>query len=372
MICPSQNYSWAAVSGAHPRYSTPEGISLRNPRITSLEVARLAGVSRATVSLVLNNSDRVSLSPGTRKRVFEAAEQLGYKPNSAARMLVSGVSETIGLVVTNPSVLLHDAYIPQILYGIEKANSEMGFHVLLEGLRTDDQDVTYDNLVKSRRIDGLIVLNPRANDLALASLIDRGFPVVLIGSLGHPEEYSVTSPGDSAMAEAARHIVELGHRRIGAITFAPLSFTGARDRLKLLRDMLWRCGATLEDDCVEVGDFSADSGYEAAIRLLKRRPDLTAIFAGNDTIAIGLLNAAQELGRKIPSDLSVIGYDDLHFAHRLNPPLTTVFSDGVSQGVAAAKMLFARLGHGEIGPSRITLEASFVQRASTQRAPSPD
>ncbi|PZU84498.1 MAG: LacI family transcriptional regulator [Shinella sp.] len=342
---------------------------MNSKRITSHDVARRAGVSRATVSIVLNGSQRVSLSEETRSRVLKAATELGYKPNSAGRMLVSGLSETIGLVVSDPSILLVDQFIPQVLYGIEKANREMGFHVLVEGLESREKNATYDNLVESRRIDGLIVLNPRADDEALVSLIEKAFPVVLVGSLRHPLENSVIFSTRRAIAAAVDHVIELGHSRIGAITFSPTGFVATEARLAALSLGLQKHGLELDSNAVGYGNFSAESGYRAAIDLLKRRPDLTTVFAGNDTIAIGVLSAAHELGRRVPESLSVVGFDDLHFAPWLTPPLTTVKTDGVRQGMIAAQMLFARLGYSGMDASRVRLEPELVIRESTTKSP---
>lgn len=338
-------------------------------RVTSHDVARRAGVSRATVSLVLNRSESVTLSKETRERVLQAAADLGYKPNSAGRMLVSGLTETIGLLVSDPSILLVDQYIPQLLYGIEKANRQMGFHVLVEGLEARGEAGAYDNLVESRRIDGLIVVNPRAGDEALVSLIDKGFPLVLVGSVRHPSEVSVTFTTRNVIGEAVDHVVGLGHRRIGAIAFSPRDFVSTSARLAALAAGLERHGLTLDDDAVSDGNFSAESGYLAAKALLARRPDLTTIFAGNDTIAIGVLNAAQELGRRVPADLSIVGFDDLPFARWLTPALTTIRTDGVRQGMIAAEMLFARLNQRPLDNARVRMEPELVVRASTSRAP---
>lgn len=335
-------------------------------RVTSHDVARRAGVSRATVSLVLNRSESVTLSKETRERVLQAAADLGYKPNSAGRMLVSGLTETIGLLVSDPSILLVDQFIPQVLYGIEKANREMGFHVLVEGLEASGG--AYDNLVESRRIDGLIVVNPRAGDKALVSLIEKDFPLVLVGSVRHPAEVSVTFTTRGVIDKAVDHVVGLGHSRIGAITFSPRDFVSTNARLTALAGGLARHGLALDEDAVGDGNFSAESGYLAAKALLARRPDLTAIFAGNDTIAIGVMNAAHELGRRVPGDLSIVGFDDLPFARWLTPPLTTIRTDGVRQGMIAAEMLFARLKRRPLENPRVRMEPELIVRDSTARA----
>ena len=338
---------------------------MSSTRITSHDVARRAGVSRTTVSLVLNKSQSVTLNPKTRERVLQAASDLGYRPNSAGRMLVSGISETIGLVVSDPSILRVDQFIPQILYGIEQANRQMGFHVLVEGLEKHGSASAYDNLVESRRIDGLIVVNPRADDAALVALIEKDFPLVLVGSVRHPAEMSVTFSTRAAIAAAVDHVVSLGHRRVGAITFWPKGFVAADARLMTLAACLGHHGLTLDPDAVEDGDFSPESGYRAARALLDRRPDVSVIFAGNDTIAIGVLSAVHERGLRVPDDLSIVGFDDLPFAPWLTPSLTTIRMDGVKQGTIAAGMLSARLRHRPIETPRVRLEPEFVVRRST-------
>ncbi|MCJ2066021.1 LacI family transcriptional regulator [Methylobacterium sp. J-088] len=337
-------------------------------RVTSHDVARQAGVSRATVSLVLNRSESVVIAKETRERVLRAAGELGYKPNSAARMLVSGQSETIGLIVSDPSILLVDQFVTQVLYGVETANRQLGLHVLVAGLESDGPGSTYDDLVESRRIDGLIVLNPKAGDAALISLIEKDFPLVLVGSVRHPREVAVTFATRPALMKAVDHVVGLGHRRVGAITFSPRSFIATEARLAALEAGLRAHGLALDADAIEIGDFSPESGHCAGLALLSRRPDVTAIFAGNDTIAIGVLSAAHALGRTVPQDLSLVGFDDLPFAPWLTPALTTIRTDGVHQGQIATQMLFERLNGRSPAVPRVRLEPDFIVRASTGSA----
>jgi DNA-binding LacI/PurR family transcriptional regulator len=337
---------------------------MSDDKVTSHDVARRAGVSRTTVSIVLNQSTNVVLSAETRERVLRAASDLGYRPNSAARMLVKGNTETIGLVISRPEILPHDGFIPQLLLGISRVNQQHGFRVLVEGLDIDDAPRTYQSLVEERRIDGLIVLNPRTDDPDLRSLVDRDFPLVLIGSIRHQQEYSVNFSTQSGMDKAAGHLIALGHRRIGAVTFSPQGLVATDIRLSSLSKALAGHNILLNTQDVEYGNFSAESGYDAARKLLVKRPDLTAIVAGNDTIAIGVMSAAREQGRVIPRDLSVIGFDDLPFSAYLNPPLTTIRVDAVAQGAAAAGLLIRKLKGEEIEKRRLQVETTFIERGS--------
>lgn len=337
-------------------------------KVTSWDVARRAGVSRSTVSMVLNKSNAVVLSEETRKRVTAVAAELGYKPNSAARMLVRGDTETIGVVISDPAILPIDGFVPQLMHGISQFNRERGYNVLLEGVKAIDDANPYESLVESRRIDGLIVLNPQSNDPNLLALIDRNFPVVVVGSVRHPDELSVNFTTRSGIAEAVAHLVSLGHREFGTVPFSPRGLMATDVRLSVLRRELAQHGLKLPESRVECGNFSAESGYNATLRLLGENPDLTAIIAGNDTIAIGAISAAMKVGRDVPKNLSVVGFDDLPFSGYLNPPLTTIRVDAVMQGVMAADLLFRRLKDIDIDERQIKLPTKFIARCSTAPA----
>lgn len=334
-------------------------------RITSHDVARRAGVSRATVSMVLNRSDAVVISAETRQRVFAAAAELGYRPNSAARMLVRGDTETIGLVVTDPKILTVDGFVPQLLYGIGQATRESGYRILLEGIEPAAGPNAYADLVEGRRIDGLIVLNPPTEAPQIHALIDQGFPLVLLGSVRHPREHACNFSTRRAIRQAVDHLVGLGHRAIAHIGFAPPGFVATDARLRSYRDALHAHGIEPDDRLVAHGAFSADSGHRAMRELLDRDgPRPTAVLAGNDTIALGAMAALTDAGLSVPDDIAMVGFDDLPFAAQLRPALTTVRNPGVEQGRQAAQLLI-RLLRGETVPQRrIALPTELVVRDS--------
>ncbi|WP_319567059.1 LacI family DNA-binding transcriptional regulator [Cohaesibacter marisflavi] len=336
--------------------------------VTSHDVAKLAGVSRSTVSLVLNGSNAVSLSEETKERVREAARILGYRPNSAALMLRKGRTDTIGLVITETRSIRVDAYIPILHYAIADVLKEAGYSLLLETFERKKGVNPYTDLVFSHRIDGLMVLSPHVEDKDLHALLDSGFPVVQIGSIGHPEELSVTTCTSDSTTEAVRHIVDLGHRNIGSVPFSPSGFSATDSRLEELRQELLKSGIMLDADCIEFGDFSAESGYNATLRLMKRQPRLTAIFAGNDTIALGVIGALNSLGLSVPGDVSVVGYDDLPFSGFISPPLTTVKMNADHQGRLAADLMVKRLKGETIPQKRLVLPSQVVLRDSTAKA----
>lgn len=203
-------------------------------RITSVDIARHAGVSRTTVSFVLNQLPGVR--PATRDRVLKAAQQLGYVPNSAARMLVSGRSNTLGLVISRLDLLQVDAFIPRLLYGIERVCNRSGYKLLVDAVDENSDTNAYLDLAQGKRIDGLIVLNPRADDRGLAQLIEKGFPLVIVGSIGHPKENAVSTDFFAGGRLATEHLISLGHRQIAHISFAALSYVDEKARFMGYRE----------------------------------------------------------------------------------------------------------------------------------------
>ena len=255
-----------------------------------------------------------------------------------------------------------------MLDGVGAVCRRQGYRVLLEGLDPGAAGSSYQSLVESRRIDGLIVLNPRTDDAELGALIDSGFPLVLAGSVRKGNEHGVNVSARAGLAAAVDHLVGLGHSRIGMIPFSPRGLSATDGRVAALRRALADRGLALEDSAIEHADFSAQSGAEATQRLLARRPDLTAIFAGNDTIALGAIGAAVRMGRPVPDSLSLIGFDDLPFAACLNPPLTTLRVDARRQGEMAADLLVRMLRGGEIAEPRLRIETELILRGSCARA----
>lgn len=334
-------------------------------KVTSFDVARAAGVSRTTVSMVLSGSRTVALSEETRARVLKVAAELGYMPNSAARMLVRGNTETIGLILSDPSILPVDGFVPLLMQGIGEVNRAHGYHVLLEGLDRSRPGNPYERLVTARRIDGMIVLNPRSDDADLADLVGGGFPVVLVGSIRHPQEQAVNFATAEGIDAAVDHLVGQGHRRFGTIPFSPPGFIATEIRLTALRRALARHGKSLDDTAVEHAAFSAESGAAALSRLIDRRPDLTALFAGNDMIALGILGEAHRRQWSVPDHLSLVGFDDLPFAAHLAPSLSTIAVDAVAQGRTAAELLIARLTGASADQLSRRLPARFIARSST-------
>jgi LacI family transcriptional regulator len=337
-------------------------------RVTSQQVAKKAGVSRTTVSFVLNDVPGTNISEETRARVLRAAAELGYVPNAAARSLVSGQTLTIGLVVSHAEHLQVDAYIPQLLYSISHTSHQHGYRVLLETVEDVSRTDAYLELVRGQRIDGLIVLNLRSDDKQLPELIRRNFPVVLIGFRqweGLEEKiFAVETDDLAASRQATQHLIALGHTRIAHITFSPENYYATQSRHRGYRLAIEAAGIEYNPVLVQFGNYSAASGYTAMQRLLNHKPYPTALFAGNDTIALGAMAAIHEKGLGIPQDIAVVGYDDIPTAPYMIPPLTTVRIPAVEQGRLAVELL-SRLMRG-VSPEHphIRLPAPLVVRES--------
>ncbi len=343
--------------------------SMASKRVTSSDVARRAGVSRTTVSFVLNNVPGMNISEATRERVLQATRDLGYVPDATARMLASGQTRTIGLVISHAHHIRVDAYIPQVLYGLNEVCRQHGFRLLLDTVEDVTQPDAYVELVRSKQIDGLVVLNPRSDDPQLPQLMHERYPVVLAGHHPHPEAHFVHVDPVTSSSIATSHLIGLGHERIAFINYAPTSYIGAAGRLQGYQQALEAAGIAADDRLVRFGNYSPASGYEAMQSLLTVAPRPTALFAGNDTIAFGAMAVIHEAGLRIPEDIGVVGYDDLPKARYAVPPLTTVRSPAIEQAQCCAEMVIALISGTPLREQQVMLEAELVVRHSCGALP---
>lgn len=338
---------------------------MRKPRRpTSTEVARRAGVSRSTVSFVLNDVTDISISPATRERVLDAARDLGYVPSAAARTLASGVSRTIGLVIGHAEHIRVDAFIPQALYSLNEICREQGYRVLVEAVEDVSDPEAYRELVLAKQIDGLVVLNPRSDDNRLPEFISEGFPVAVIGRVDHPNARWVDIDNVGAAREATDHLAGQGRRRIAHIAYGPALYESVRARVSGYRNALAEHGLDFDPDMLEYANFSADSGLEAMRRILDRaQPD--ALFCGNDMVAFGALRALADAGLNVPGDVAVVGFDDVPIAAFANPALSTIRMPAAEMGRWAGRLLLDKIQGLEPAKPHICLEAELVVRESS-------
>jgi LacI family transcriptional regulator len=336
-------------------------------RATSADVAARAGVSRTTVSFVLNARTDVGISPGTWRRIEEAARDLGYHPHGAARALAGGASLTIGLVLRQSAEqVAADALLAETLWGVASAARTSGYRVLVEPL--SPAGGRYSELLLSQRVDGLIVSGPRVDDEELVALVADGFPIILQGSLPNVPAPSVDIDNRASARVAVEHLVALGHRRIGCITNGPLAYTAAADRLAGYRDALEAAGIGYDPEIVAEGAFDAASGHSSMTSLLDRADPVTAVFVASDIVAFGALRAIREAGRRVPADISVVGFDDIPLARHFDPPLTTIRLPANELGAAAGRALVDRLA-GRPTSDRTLLPTELIVRDSTAVPP---
>ncbi|MEX0698710.1 MAG: LacI family DNA-binding transcriptional regulator [Acidimicrobiia bacterium] len=323
------------------------------------DLAELSGVSRATVSRVINGG---SVSPETRQKVLDVLETTNYRPNLAARNLASGKSGVVGVVMHVAAQLtFSDNYFAGLLTGICDSLTEHAAGMMLWlGNRTKEE--TLDQILSMGMLDGIIVTADTVDDPLVDGLRSSGVPTVLIGHRRADSDASYVDIDSEASAEAITdHLVGLGRTRIGHITGRRDSVSG-RDRKAGYRQSLRRAGLP-PGGLIAEGDYTAEGGYKAAARLIEDGVD--AIFCASDNTAAGALDAIRNAGLRVPDDIALAGFDDLAFASELDPPLTTMRQDIEGIGQEAARNLLRLLERPEGGPRRVLLPTELVIRQST-------
>jgi DNA-binding LacI/PurR family transcriptional regulator len=327
--------------------------------VTIKDVANKAGVSVATVSRVLNNQPTVS--PELRSRVLEAVEELGYRRDRVARSLRVKRSQIIGLIISD----IRNAFFTAVARGVEDVAYQHGYSLVLCNTDEDPaKERLYVDTILAQRVAGAI-LSPVAEVGNYCSvLLERGIPVVSMDRrmLDLDVDTVVVTNFEGAY-QAVSHLVRQGHRRIGFIG-GILQATTGRERFEAYKQALTDHGIDLEDDLMTIGDSMQESGYRLASRLLGMEEPPTAIFAANNRMTLGGLDAIQERGLHIPQDVALVGFDDMPWAELLDPPLTVVAQPTYDLGQIAADMLIARISDPDRPVQEITLDTTLVVRQS--------
>ncbi len=336
-------------------------------RPTITDVAKAAGVSKSAVSFALNG--RPGISEDTRHRILEVAKSLGWTPSSRARALSVSKALAVGLVVARPPEILRaDAFFPSFIAGLETVLSSRGHALLLQVAERDDL-AAYRRLVDEGRVDGVFVTDLQEGDERPALLEQLGLPAVLIGPhLGeqHGARQSALGVDDApGISAVVRHLVELGHTRIAHVS-GPQQMVHGRSRLEAWSRTLREAGLA-EGPCVEA-DFSAESGARAMATLLDLPERPTAVVFANDLMAMAGLSLAISRGVAVPGDLSITGFDDMEISAHLQPALTSVHTDVVAWGRAAATRLLELIDTRPPTPAQLP-EARLVVRSSSGPAP---
>ena len=336
-------------------------------RITSQDVADLAGVSRTTVSFVLNNDTRFSIRPETQQKVREAASKLAYVPNASARALASNQAKAIGLIMTRDTrYISSDIFLPQLIGGLLDSVKLFGISLLIEWVEPGQQLQTYHKLIRAKHIDGMILTISRYDDTGLKVLEESDIPVVLMGTVPQCKLYSVDVDNAASARKAVEHLLQLGHQQIACITDAPLPYSSAAQRLSGYQQALQSAGICFDESLVRYGDFDAESGYKAMQSLLEHKLEFSAVFAASDNISFGAMAAAREAGLEIPGDLSIVGHDDIPLARFAHPPLTTIRMPAAEIARQSCQLLLELLIDNQTPKRNILLETELVIRNSTK------
>ena len=325
------------------------------------QIAKKAGVSLGTVSHVLNNTVRVS--EPLRKQVLNAVKALGYQPSQLARGLRRDRTNMVGMIipdVTNP-------FFTAVVRGAEDVAFAHGHRLILCNTDNDhDKELVHLNALRTYLPAGLLVIPSNFSDLTTQAEFYRkaGAAVVCIDRLPrHWEGDAVTASNEEGVYSATKFLIRLRHRRLAMIT-GPLHLTNAQDRLHGFRRAVREAKLRLSSKCILETTFDRQGGYTKASILLSAQPRPTAIIAGNDLIAFGVLQAIRKAGLRCPEDVSVIGFDDLELSEMTDPPLTTVHQPGYEMGATGAKILLKRLSAEFRAPERVILDTQLKMRQS--------
>ncbi len=337
-------------------------VAPRKPTI--YDVARLAGVSTATVSRLLNGTGQIA--PATRLAIEAAVEELGYQPNRIAQSLATKSTRTIALLlpeITNP-------FYGALVAGIEQRTLELGYTMLLCTTEDDPaREERYLDLLRSKQVDGVLadglVLPPER----IAEFVADGFPIVCLDRDVDSTAVPVVQVDNRLGGRlATEHLLELGHKRIAHVAGTP-GMRIVEERIEGYRETLRTAGLEPDPRLLAVGGFDEEGGYEAGRSLFARPPYPTAVFAANDLSAVGVLEAVAESGRGVPDEVSVVGFDDLRLAAYTSPPLTTVHQPAREIGARATTLLLDLARGKKPRAIRLLLEPRLVVRRST--APPP-
>jgi LacI family transcriptional regulator len=331
--------------------------------LTLEDIAKQAGVSRSTVSRVVN--DHPNVRAEVRKRVLEVIQDTGYHPNAAARALASQHSWTLGLLLPHSvSVFFTDPYFPHLTKGIAQACNQYGYTLALFLVGTkDDEDKIFPRVSRAGLLDGLIVQSGHHGDQSIIGrLVDTRKPFVVCGRPFRSDNVSyIDIDNVNASYNAVSHLVRVGYQRIGTITGPATSAVGI-DRKEGYRRVLVERGRVVNESLIVEGDFTEAGGYYAMQQLLPASPD--AVFAASDVMAIGAMRAARDAGLRIPKDIAFVGFDDLPIATLSDVELTSVRQPVVQFGAKAVDILIDLIENGIDPPRHIIMETELVIRDS--------
>jgi LacI family transcriptional regulator len=332
------------------------------PNLTLEDIAKKCGVSRSTVSRVINNHPNVSEK--VRKRVQKEIKNTGFRPHAAARALVSQRSWTIGLVLPRSvNSFFTDPYYPRLIQGIAQGCNlnkyTLGLYLITDA---EDEEEIYPRLSRRGSLDGILFQSDQIGDQLIDRLAQSRIPLVIIGRPFHNDNISyIDIDNVSAAGLAVNHLLKLGHKRIGTIT-GPLNTTVGIDRKNGFIQAMQKSGISVDEALIVEGDFTENKGYQGMLKILPGRPD--AVFVASDQMAIGAIRALRENGLRVPEDVAIIGFDDLPLANSADLNLTTVHQPVYEFGIKAVEFLDDLIVNGTTPPRHIIMGTELVIRES--------
>lgn len=331
--------------------------------LTIEQIADLAGVSRSTVSRVLNDQPRVSAI--VRARVLRIIEESGYSPVAAARSLASRRTSVIGLLIPRSAGhILGDPYFNALIQGLIETSAKLGYFLTMTMVTAEQEQSYYNRILRGRHFDGVVMVSSHIDDPILPLLVKDGPPLVLISRHPYLENLSWVDVENRQGAHAAvQHLIGLGHRRIATIT-GGVDMIHALDRRDGYKQALSEAGIALNPAFIIEGGVEIESGYCEMQQLLRLSPRPTAVFVASDTMTINALRAVHEAGLVIPDDLAIVSFDDLPLAALATPPLTTIRQPIYELGSSAAKLLIDQLEGRETQTQHVALPTQLVIRQS--------
>lgn len=335
---------------------------MKKRHTTIKDIAKAAGVSTATVSMILNKKDK-NISQPTRERVLRIAKDINYIPNSMARSLVTSQTKTLGLIL--PDIV--NPFFPEIARGAEDRAREAGYSIII--CNTDDnvdQENKYIQMLTEKMVDGIILTHSANRNDEMSGLENSRIPIILIDrDYDSPNVLGkVLVDNSRASRDGVNYLIGKGYRRIAYIA-GPLNTGTARDRLEGYRTALAENGIDYDERLVRVGEYRSKWGYEAAASLLDDGMDFEAIFCGNDAIAIGSMKRLRERGIAVPDDIAIMGFDDIYIASMVDPELTTIKQPNYSMGYEAVNMMIDSIQGNRIGKRNLILDTELVVRKSS-------
>jgi LacI family transcriptional regulator len=337
---------------------------MNTPKITIGELAKIAGVSKTTVSRVLNNKPDVDSQ--TRERILSLITEYDFQPNAFAKAISLQKSNHIGLLIPHKAeYVFSNPFYTEVMRGVSTEVDEQGYYLLV----CYAHEINYLDIYKQKRVDGFVLLSPGSFHRNIVETLNaEQVPFVSTAKISDEERMTFVDVDNFHGAILVmEHLVGLGHRRIAYIGKPTLK--SSQDRLNGYQHMMKKCNLPYSDELVLITETSSiESGYDAAMHMLHYSQPPTAFFLANDVMAIGAINAARECGLVVPKDISVVGFDDIPLASFVNPPLTTVRQPAFKKGVNAARMLIEYLESHEMPPS-LTMDVELIVRQSTGQAP---